>query len=163
MDDMDSEWAGGRQGLAATHPTPATSSIIRGASWGRKTPEFPRSMLLPEPIQWAQSTEVREMGVRGQQNKLMERRGDGAREEERKGRLRETERGKGRSNEALTQRLRQSWRKRQKQLRGNEGTVETAGSSEGGAGRGSQQNGHLETSYQAARSSASGSLPVWPC
>lgn len=90
MDDMDSEWAGGRAWLLPTPPLPPPASS-KGASWGRKTPEFPCPVLLPRLTQWAQSAEVRETGVRGQKNKLMERRGGGARKE-RKRRLRETER-----------------------------------------------------------------------
>lgn len=46
---------GRRQGLAATPspsdplpPPPPASS--KGAPWGRKTPEFPRPVLLPRPI-----------------------------------------------------------------------------------------------------------------
>lgn len=48
----------------------------------------------------------------------------------------EKQRGKERSNRSTdTETQRQSWRKRQEQLRGNEGTVETGDSREGGAGR----------------------------
>lgn len=73
---------GRRQGLTATHQTPATSSTHQRSLPGKRTSELPCPVLLSTPIPVGPALGSEGDRVKEWKNRLMERRRDGARKEE---------------------------------------------------------------------------------